>query len=481
MAIFYGKLRLMSRSALDGQSATIQDGTGKTIRTITLKAPYVDVVVAGLQSYYVTFNGKSKAVDVGFGAIVSVNVSGSGSSIPSSDAVIYGFKVSKSAPDPDSRVEYTDDCEGFDSAYMDYDNDAFVYGDWEDAFFMPRPCMLKYDGTVDYYLNPDDYTKKEDGTASDITNTSYNGNAMMEFPKIYVSRTEDNEYYYTKISNAKINASYNCFTNLDAKGKEIDHFYCAIYNGSNISSKLRSLSGQTPINGATGSTEITYALANNTNSKYTGNGWYIEQWCDRALLIDLCTLISKSTNSQKKFGNGHYTGGSAASSLLTTGTMNSKGLFWGTNGTGKGVKVFGIENLWANQWRRCAGLMTSGTSLYAKMTWSKADDTEVEGYQQSAVTGYKYIGKALGGSSGGYISTVSNGKFGRIPVTMSGGDQLYECDGGWFNSQVTAFALVGGASNNGFLCGVGACVLDVAVSRADWTTGAALSCKPLAV
>lgn len=38
----------------------------------------------------------------------------------------------------------------------------FSYGDWENAFFMPRPCMLKYDGTVDYYLDPDDYAHKAD-------------------------------------------------------------------------------------------------------------------------------------------------------------------------------------------------------------------------------------------------------------------------------------------------------------------------------
>ena len=58
---------------------------------------------------------------------------------------------------------------------MDYDNDSFDYGSWEDAFFMPRPCMLKSDGTVDYYLDPDDYSKREDGTASDISNQRNSG------------------------------------------------------------------------------------------------------------------------------------------------------------------------------------------------------------------------------------------------------------------------------------------------------------------
>jgi hypothetical protein len=40
------------------------------------------------------------------------------------------------------------------------DNHVFGYGDWKDAFFMPRPCMLRYDGTVDYYLDPNDYSRK---------------------------------------------------------------------------------------------------------------------------------------------------------------------------------------------------------------------------------------------------------------------------------------------------------------------------------
>lgn len=50
---------------------------------------------------------------------------------------------------------------------------------------MPKPCMLKTNGQVDYYLNENDYSKKADGTASDITNVNYNGNAMMEWGRRY--------------------------------------------------------------------------------------------------------------------------------------------------------------------------------------------------------------------------------------------------------------------------------------------------------
>ena len=36
-----------------------------------------------------------------------------------------------------------------------------------------------------YYLNPDDYTKKADGTASDVSNANFAGNAMAVIKKIY--------------------------------------------------------------------------------------------------------------------------------------------------------------------------------------------------------------------------------------------------------------------------------------------------------
>lgn len=53
---------------------------------------------------------------------------------------------------------------------------SFNYGDWENVFFMPKPCMLKYDGTVDYYLDPNDYFLKE-GT-SYIESTSVISNIV---------------------------------------------------------------------------------------------------------------------------------------------------------------------------------------------------------------------------------------------------------------------------------------------------------------
>ena len=97
--------------------------------------------------------------------------------------VIYGFHIDQTESDPAAAVTYLADAIGLTPAGMDYTNDIFQWGSWRDAFFMPRPCMLKYDGTVDYYLDPNNYAKKTDGTASDVADDTYGGNAMMEWGK----------------------------------------------------------------------------------------------------------------------------------------------------------------------------------------------------------------------------------------------------------------------------------------------------------
>lgn len=73
---------------------------------------------------------------------------------------IYGFHVNSNESDPSACVTYIMDAVGMTPAHMDYANSRFDYGSWKDAFFMPRPCMLKSNGQVDYYLNPYDFTKK---------------------------------------------------------------------------------------------------------------------------------------------------------------------------------------------------------------------------------------------------------------------------------------------------------------------------------
>ena len=62
-----------------------------------------------------------------------------------------------------------DDRAGLTTAAMNYSAGRFDFGDWGNVFFVKNnyPAMVKYDGTEDYKLDPNDHTKKADGkTAS---------------------------------------------------------------------------------------------------------------------------------------------------------------------------------------------------------------------------------------------------------------------------------------------------------------------------
>lgn len=406
---------------------------------------------------------------------------------------IFGFHIDSTEADPSAMVTYLKDAVGCVPAHMDYTADKFDYGSWEDAFFMPRPCMLKYDGTVDYYLDRNDFSKKEDGvTASDIADASYGGNAMMEWgqngKKIWTKIVPDANHYGADvfIADYKADDDFNdyCFHNCD--GVSVDHFYTPIYNGSVIDSKMRSLSGQEVSKGLTGTAEMTAAQLNNTTAKKV---WDIECFADRILINLLLVLMGKSVDTQFVFGQGANTGGTEAiNNAFRTGVHNAKGLFYGTNsGTvasdnfANCVKVFGMENYYGFQWRRTNGLILSDGAIKYKMTRGTEDGSTASDYNTDG-TNYKSSGAtAFSGTSGNYIKTHYFTKDGMFPCgNLAGRSDSYYCDACWYNNSGARFAIFGGASSDGAWVGVFCCSLSNAVSRATWYLGAAVSCKPLA-
>ena len=70
--------------------------------------------------------------------------------------------------------------------------------------------------------------------------------------------------------------------------------------------------------------------------------------------------------------------------------------------------------------------------------------------------------------------------FGRLPVNASGSSSTYEADGMWYNNSQVNYAFVGGAWSVGLMVGPFCAYLYNTASDSSSTTGAALSCKPLA-
>ena len=324
--------------------------------------------------------------------------------------------------------------------------------------------MLNYAGVVDHYLNPNDYTQKAEGGASKVADTSFGGNAMMEWPKIYTKRWEEGGVYHFRCSDTPQDESWECWSNYDRLNNQIDHFYTPIYFGSNVSSKLRSISGQANMVSQNATTEINYAKAN-------GNDWYTEVLADRLLIQDLLVMMGKSTDGQTVYGKGRCDTNSA----VNTGTMNSRGMFWGSNNGTDGVKVFGMEHFWGNLWRRTAGWMNVNGTQKVKLTRGTKDGSTASDYNTDG-NGYKTVsGATPSGTSGGYISSMKTEGFGRIPVTASGSSSTFEADGLWYNNSGTMYAFVGGNWNNGLHCGPFCAYLYHAPSYSGSTIGAALS------
>lgn len=419
---------------------------------------------------------------------VVVNVSGGGGG---GDSNAYGIFIDGTESDPSDAVTYLGKAVGLTPAHMDYTNDVFDYGSWENAFFMPRPCMLKYDGTVDYYLDPDDYSKKLDGTASDISDTNYAGNAMMEWGRdgkriwIKIIPAVDTKSASIYIADHQIDENYHDWSFHDCNGNSAEHFYTAIYNSCEVTSTFRSLSGKQIKNNIIMATALTEARANNLGNDIL---WDVECYADRMLINFLLILMGKSLDTQTVYGKGiTYGGGQSQVSNYRTGAQNAKGLFYGTNSgsissSSNTVKVFGMENWWGLVWRRPTGYIFSSAQHLIKLTHGQEDGTEVTDYN---LTGSGYIKTCITGDIGsGYISEMRFTPAGIFSRALAGSKTSFYCDFCWHQSGTIIPLLGGRVRDNQSDEGYGGAFCngsDASSSHTSWNTAYEIACKPLAV
>ena len=406
---------------------------------------------------------------------------------------LYGFELNMDETYGPNMVRYIEQNVNFEPAHMDYTNGVFDYGDWADAWFIKnlRPCMLRYNGSVAYDLKKDDYTKKIDGTASDVANDGFDGNAMVGIPTVWVkvdtSVSRKPKFYF---SNRQLDSSFKAYAHHDDNGDIMPYTYMAIYNGwVDTNGRLRSISGKAPTGRQTGSVQLSEARANNIENT---TEWDIGKFVDRVLINLLLILIGKTTDSQAAFGYGNANGGvtpatgSGDYGILNSGTMDTAGLFTGADDDpgNTGVKVFGIENYWGNVWSRVMGLVVSNRTMYYKLTKGTEDGSTVVGFDESIMdsstvpTGWKELGE--GPSSAGYISDMHVGEYGLAPSSTEGGDSDRKYyDKCWITSGAGLFvALMGGGTSSNYLTGINAFSMDDLGSYLNYNRCAVLSCKP---
>lgn len=412
---------------------------------------------------------------------------------------LFGYDLELDNEDPLTRVTYPEglDNSKYSPAFMDYENDSFNYGDWPDTagtYFMPKPCMLTWGGTVDHYLDQNDYTKKDDGAhTSSVDNPAFEGNAMMEWPKIYTHREVVDGVYKFRCSDIPQGDGWKCWCNYGVAyvnknyylDTEVDNFYTSIYTGAryNDTGYLRSISGLAPYKGETFTTTRGKAICDSKYSTITGYSylsWDIDLLADHMLINDLLVMMAKTTDCQTAYGNG--VGNSK--SRINNGTLNDKGLFWGSNEWDKGVKVFGIENFWGNYSHFVAGFMCKSATAYVQALKINTSDI----YQASASTlraDFGETSRALSirpsftGTNGGYISEMQYIAFGLLPCGASGASNKYECDTmKWSTGSSVTYFSIGGINANTFQNGPFH-LQNVASNEVPSDTGAFLSYRAM--
>lgn len=380
----------------------------------------------------------------------------------------YGMKINKDDSNPETRCTYLFDAVGMTPARMNYTSGVFDFGDWEDVFFVKNnyPAMVKYDGTEEYILSKNDHTKKVDGTTeSDVSNVNYGGNAMSVFDcKIWLSQFEIGNYEYMIISNEKYDESFNDDAYAREDGSLADKLYYPMFGGSYDGTRLRSLAGQTLMCNTNASTEIARAKAN-------GDGWNIGSWSKRNLLNCMLKIMSKTDDSQTAFGRGNDSGyvddESQDFGKLQTGTLASKGQFFGYNDGTHDVKVFYIEKWWGDRWDRINGLINKNGHILAKMTppYNLTGD------------GFVDTGETLANTYRGYISKSKSCRYGRIPCSTNGSSTTYQCDGVWSENTGIEIAIVGGNCKLEQLVGADSLGLNTIANKTSWEIGASVYCE----
>lgn len=306
-----------------------EDGTllvNNKVRGAFSESGYVDSgLVNGTDYYYALFPYSDKG---------QINVSGNnvimGTPTPN---VIYGVSIDLTNSNPETAVTYTDDAIGK------------IPGTAWDAlpiFKDIKPCVLK-DGVVQYYLNPNDFTKKAGG--GDAVITGDDGDVMIEIPKVGVKIATVGNTLTVQVTDDP-NAGGDGFKyyahTRDTEGDR-DFLYIGAYLGYVLSNQLRSISGREP----TGSTTIgafrTRARANNAGDVV---GYDQVSFYPLTLLQCLFLIKYKDRDSQTALGRGWV---DSPTGYANTGGANQKGMDFG-EATGKlQMSFLGIEDFWGNK------------------------------------------------------------------------------------------------------------------------------------
>ena len=364
-----------------------------------------------------------------------------------------------------------------------------------------KGCVVK-NGVVNYYLDPNDWSNKADGTPSVLDGTD--GDVMVHIPKFYGKSGSNGNKRWVRISTTKIDSSwveipemfvsaYRITTYTDSDKTKIASVVNTTENyrgGSNRSAndqyldtdKFRTDLGK-PRTSVSRSTMRTNA--NNSGQELLCYEYYkwIFYW---AYVIEYANFNSQKEFNSELTSDGYHQGG--LGSGITNFDYNNWSRYNGANpitpcgytnefGNFSGVKQILIpqtqidgsttineKTLYANRWRgfenpfgdiwtNLDGIVLKRDSANAESKVYTTSDSSKFGDDTSVMN---VVGIEV--AKDGYTKEFDLRETGEIiPQLVGGSESTYKCDYHWCNSQFTdkRTLLVGGGADDGGLAGLG--------------------------
>lgn len=355
-----------------------------------------------------------------------------------------------------------------------------------------KGCVVK-NGKLQYYLNPNDWSKKSNGEPSHLDGTD--GDVMIHTPKFYGKSGSNGNKRWVRISTVKVDASwveipemfisaYRITTFVDSDKAKVASVVNTTegYRGGGdranfdqylSTDKFRTDLGK-PRTGI--SRDQARTMANNSGQELLCYEFYkwIFYW---NYVIEYANFNSQKEFNSELTSDGYHQGGLGTG--LTTWDWNQWSTYNGnyaitpcgyTNefGNFSGVKAIQIQSpektLYANRWRGFENpfgdILTNLEGIVIKRDAAKANSniyttTDVSKYGDDYSL-FDIAGVEI--AQDGYIGTFDLGsKAEIIPSSITGSQSTYKCDYHWCNADLVEkrTLLVGGCAHRGGEAGLG--------------------------
>ena len=152
---------------------------------------------------------------------------------------VMTLKINESDSNPLTMCSYADDAIDMPSG-----NSSSAVNEWKD-FFKYKPCIVQ-SGNVLGYLNPNDWTKFENGQSSGLTasmidsgNFDTSKDVMIEFPRLGINISKNGSIITIKMTDEPDNPNF-IYDSYRWNGTMYDHLYISAFMGGRVNNKIVS-------------------------------------------------------------------------------------------------------------------------------------------------------------------------------------------------------------------------------------------------